>query len=512
LVAHRMYIEIMDTTLRDGEQTSGVAYTATEKLNIAKMLLEEVKVDRIEIASARISEGEFDGASKIIKWATDNGYLDRIEILGFVDDNRSLDWIQQVGGKVVNLLCKGSLKHVQGQLRKTPEEHVSDIKKVLASAERMGIRVNVYFEDWSNGMRQSPEYVFFLTESLKDEKIDRYMLPDTLGILNPDEAYRYVKEMVERFPGKKFDLHAHNDYDLSVANCFSGIKAGATGIHVTVNGLGERAGNTPLSSIVALLKDHLQADFSVDESKLVGVSKLVEVFSGISVPKNKPVIGEHVFTQTCGVHADGDNKGNLYYNELMPERFGRTRKYALGKTSGNASIRKNLEELGIELDPEALRKVTQRVVELGDKKENISTEDLPYIISDVLGREMLSERIKIRNYYSSHVYNLKPVSTLSIEIDGQVYEATSTGDGQYDAFMKAVKSIYDQLGKKLPHLMDYAISIPPGGRTDAFVETIITWELDDRQFKTRGFESDQQAAAITATLKMLNLIEGKRNG
>src|SRR5262245_41008984 len=127
-----MYIEIMDTTLRDGEQTSGVSYTATEKLNIAKMLLEEVKVDRIEIASARISEGEFEGASKIIKWATDNDYLDRIEILGFVDNNQSLEWINKAGGKVINLLCKGSLKHVQGQLRKTPEEHVGDIKKVIA--------------------------------------------------------------------------------------------------------------------------------------------------------------------------------------------------------------------------------------------------------------------------------------------------------------------------------------------------------------------------------------------
>jgi D-citramalate synthase len=505
-----MFIEIMDTTLRDGEQTSGVSYTATEKLNIAKMLLEEVKVDRIEIASARISDGEFEGASKILKWAADNDYLDRVEILGFVDDNRSLDWISSVGGKVVNLLCKGSLKHVQGQLRKTPEQHVSDIKGVLSHAKKLGIKVNVYFEDWSNGMRDSPEYVYYLVDSLKDENIERYMLPDTLGVLNPDEAFRFVKEMVDRFPGKHFDLHAHNDYDLSVANCFAGVKAGASGLHVTVNGLGERAGNTPLSSVVALLKDHLKVDFSVDETKLVGISKLVEVFSGISVPKNKPVIGEHVFTQTCGVHADGDNKGGLYYNELMPERFGRTRKYALGKTSGNASIKKNLEELGIELDPESLKKVTQRVVELGDKKENISTEDLPYIISDVLGREMITEKIKIRNYYSSHVYNLKPVATLSIEIDGQVYEATSTGDGQYDAFMKAVKSIYDQLGKKLPQLMDYEISIPPGGRTDAFVETIITWELDERQFKTRGFESDQQAAAITATLKMLNLIEGKR--
>lgn len=504
-----MYVEIMDTTLRDGEQTSGVAYTASEKLNIAKMLLEEVKVDRIEIASARISEGEFDGASRIIKWAKEHGYLERVEILGFVDENRSLDWIHKVGGKVINLLCKGSLKHLNGQLRKTPDEHIHDIKNAIAYAKSLGIKVNIYFEDWSNGMRNSPDYVFYIVGALKDESVERFMLPDTLGVLNPDETFNYITQMIERFPGLKFDLHAHNDYDLSVANCFAAVKAGVSGLHVTVNGLGERAGNTPLSSVVAMLKDHLRAEFSVDESTLGSVSKLVEVFSGISVPMNKPVIGEHVFTQTCGVHADGDNKGNLYYNELMPERFGRTRSYALGKTSGNASIRKNLEELGIELDPESLRKVTQRVVELGDKKENITKEDLPYIISDVLGREALQEKIKIRNYYSSHVYNLKPVATLSIEINGEIYEATSTGDGQYDAFMQALKSIYDRLGKRLPQLLNYKISIPPGGRTDAFVETIITWGLDDRQFKTRGFESDQQAAAITATIKMLNLLEGQ---
>src|SRR5690606_9614737 len=284
-----MFIEIMDTTLRDGEQTSGVSYTATEKLNIAKMLLEEVRVDRVEIASARISEGEFEGASKILRWAKDNGLLERIEILGFVDDNKSLDWIHRAGGKVMNLLCKGSLKHVQGQLRRTPEEHISDIRKSLAYARELGIAVNVYLEDWSNGMRNSPEYVYFLTDALKDESIKRFMLPDTLGILNPDETYRFMKEMVDRFPSLKFDFHAHNDYDLSVANCFAAVKAGAAALHVTVNGLGERAGNTPLSSVVAMLRDHLNAELSIDESKLYSVSKLVEVFSGIGVPANKPV-------------------------------------------------------------------------------------------------------------------------------------------------------------------------------------------------------------------------------
>src|SRR5690606_16439872 len=115
-----------------GEQTSGVAYTASEKLNIAKMLLEEVKVDRIEIASARISDGEFEAASKIVKWASEHGFLHAVEILGFVDDNRSLDWIDRAGGKVINLLCKGSLKHLEGQLRKSPAEHIADIRRSIA--------------------------------------------------------------------------------------------------------------------------------------------------------------------------------------------------------------------------------------------------------------------------------------------------------------------------------------------------------------------------------------------
>ena len=142
------------------------------------------------------------------------------------------------------------------------------------------------------------------------------------------------------------DYHAHNDYDLATANVFSAVKAGVKGIHTTVNGLGERAGNVALSSTIALLTDHLKVEINVDETKINKVSKLVETFSGIRVPANKPIIGENVFTQTCGVHADGDNKENLYYNDLLPERFGRVRKYALGKTAGKSNILKNLQEIG----------------------------------------------------------------------------------------------------------------------------------------------------------------------
>ena len=499
-------IEIMDTTLRDGEQTSGVAFTPSEKLTMAKVLLDEVKVNRLEIASARISEGEYEAVEKIVSWATENGYLDAIEILGFLDKGQSLNWIEKAGAKTINLLCKGSKNHVEKQLKQTPDEHLSSILQSLELAEKKNISVNIYLEDWSNGMKDSKDYVFFLLNGLKNTSIKRFMLPDTLGILNPDTIYNGLEEMRQKFPDLHFDSHLHNDYDLAIGNTYMAVKAGINGIHTTVNGLGERTGNTPLASVVAL-KDHIDFSCDIVETTLNKISRLVEAFSGITIPNNKPVVGEHVFTQTCGVHADGDNKGNLYFNDLIPERFDRKREYALGKTSGKASIKKNLEDLGIELSAEAMKKVTQRVVELGDKKKAITKDDLPYIISDVLGSEKVVEKVKLKNYYSTHVYKLEPVSTVLIEVAGKDYEATATGDGQYDAFMKAIKKIYKQLGKTIPTLENYKISIPPGGRTDALVETIITWNDNGRELKTKGLESDQQAAAIMATIKMLNMID-----
>jgi D-citramalate synthase len=501
-----MKIEIMDTTLRDGEQTSGISFTDVEKLNIAKLLLDDLKIDRIEVASARVSEGEFKAVKAIVDWAKKKNYLERIEVLGFVDNGVSLEWIDKAGAKVLNLLTKGSLKHVTSQLRKTPEEHSADIRENILLAQKMGFKVNVYLEDWSNGMRNSPDYVFFMINAMQDLPIERIMLPDTLGILDPDETYKFCKTIIDKYPKNNFDFHAHNDYDLAVANVQASVKAGVKGIHTTVNGLGERAGNAPLSSVIALLKDHCKVDTFVVEKKINLVSRMVETFSGIRIPSNKPIIGDNVFTQTSGVHADGDNKSNLYYNDLLPERFGRERQYALGKTAGKSNILKNLEQLGIELDNESMKKVTKRVIELGDLKEHITTEDLPYIIADVLNSEIINNKIKLKNFAISSVCGLKPVATINMEINKKLYEEAARGDGQYDAFMKAVKKIYNSLNKKIPKLIDYSVTIPPGGKTDALVETVITWK-NTKEFRTRGLDSDQTVAAIKATVKMLNLIE-----
>jgi len=499
-------LAILDTTLRDGEQTTGVSFSDREKLSMAKVLLEDVRIDRIEIASARVSEGEFKGAQRILEWAAEKGHLNKVEILGFVDDNISVHWIADAGGKVMNLLCKGSLKHVTGQLRKTPEQHLNDIKNVITHAENKGIAVNVYLEDWSNGMRDSKEYVHFMIKNLSREKVNRIMLPDTLGILDPDETYDFCREMIESYPEVDFDFHAHNDYDLAIANVFHAIKAGIRCVHTTVNGLGERAGNAPLSSVIATIKDHLKMETHVNESQLNKVSKLVESFSGIRIPTNKPLIGEFVFTQCSGIHADGDSKNNLYFNDLLPERFGRIRQYALGKTSGKANIKKNLEELGIELDPESLKKVTRRIIELGDKKETVSSDELPYIVADVLKNDIIEQNIRVVNYSVTHTMGLRPVANVCLEVKGKTFEEISDGDGQYDAFVKALRKIYKRLGKTFPKLVDYVVTIPPGGKTDALVETVITWR-DHREFKTKGLDPDQNAAAIKATIRMLNIIE-----
>lgn len=503
------FIEIMDCTLRDGEQTSGVSFLPHEKLMIARMLLKDINVDRIEVASARVSDGEKEAVKMICRYAEHENMLRRVEVLGFVDGNLSIDWIDDCGCKVINLLAKGSYKHCTQQLKKTPEEHIDDIRRSIDYATEKGMDVNLYLEDWSNGIKESPEYVYQMMDVLVKTKIKRFLLPDTLGILNPLQVVEYFRKMLKRYPDAHFDFHAHNDYDLAVSNSLAAVLSGAKGLHVTVNGLGERCGNAPLASVQVILKDQFHAKTNINENRLNAVSRLVEGYSGIAIAPNQPIVGDNVFTQVAGVHADGDNKDNLYCNDLVPERFGRKREYALGKNSGKANIARNLKELGLELTPDQTKKVTRRITELGDRKELVTQDDLPYIVSDVLKHNAPEDKVRLVSYMVSTSYGLKPIASIKVEINGQEYESDSTGDGQYDAFVKALRKIYkNALNRTFPILENYAVTIPPGGRTDALVQTAITWKYGNNKIiHTRGLDADQTEAAIKATFKMLNVFE-----
>lgn len=499
------HIQLMDTTLRDGEQTQGVSFSAEEKAAIAKGLLKSLNVDRIEVASAGVSEGEKRAVAAINAWAREEGLDGRIEVLGFVDHKRSVDWICDTGGRVINLLTKGSEKHCREQLGMTLDEHVEGIHLTVAYALSRDLAVNVYLEDWSNGYRDSREYVYGLMDQIRDIGISHVMLPDTLGVMAPDEVYASLSDMIARYPGVRFDFHPHNDYGLAVANVMAAVRAGVSSIHCTVNCLGERAGNASLAEVAVVLRDQMGMALSIDESNIMKVSKMVENFSGKWIAGNAPIVGADVFTQTAGIHADGDRKGGLYVSRLTPERFGRTRSYALGKMSGKASLLKNLEALGITLSPENQAKVLARIVKMGDSKHQITLDDLPFIIADVMESKdykhirLLDCEINSRLNQSSRV-------AIEVELQGRVYTASGEGNGGFDAFINAIQSILSDKGVTLPDLVDYEVKIPKGGHTSALTECIVTWRLaGNRKVKTRGVHANQVFAAVLATLRVINM-------
>ena len=498
-------LEVLDTTLRDGEQTPGVSFTPGEKLQIARMLLGQVRVDRVEVGSARVSEGEASGVREIMTWAEARGNPEAVEILGFADHGKSAGWIRNAGGRCMNLLLKGSEHHCRIQLKKTPRQHLDDAMREIDSAVRSGLSVNVYLEDWSDGMRDSRGYVFDMLRALSELPVKRFMLPDTLGVMTPDEVTESLQWVFAAFPGLRVDFHAHNDYGLATANSLAAVRCGISGIHATVNGLGERAGNQALAQLVVAVHDHTCRRTRIHEKMLIRAAGVIQSVSGKRCAWNTPVTGEDVFTQTCGVHADGDRKGGLYCNGLHPERFGSARQYALGKLSGTASVERNLDDLGLELDPEVREKVLQKVVRIGDRKKQVGAADLPFIVADVLDRPC-ETRLRVTDYRVESRAHKLPKASVTAELDGMEVRAEATGDGGYDAFVKALRKILRRLHISMPKLVDYQVRIPPGGKTDALVETSITWQTGGKNIVTGAVECDQLAAAIVATEKMLNMI------
>ena len=497
-------IQLMDTTLRDGEQTQGVAFTPTEKVSIAKALLQNLRVDRIEVASARVSEGEKEAVSNIIQWAQQEGFGHRVEVLGFVDHTRSVDWIKSTGGQVINLLAKGSEKHCREQLGKTLEQHSADVLQTITYAYEQGLTINIYLEDWSNGYKDSRDYVYGLMDRLKGAPIKHFMLPDTLGVMSPDEVYASFADMCQRYLEQQFDFHPHNDYGLATANVMAAVRAGVSAVHCTINCLGERAGNASLAEVAVVLRDKMNMELSIDESHLVRISNMVENFSGKRIADNAPIVGADVFTQTAGIHADGDQKGGLYKTKLGPERFSRTRSYALGKMSGKASLKKNLERLEVELSEEDQKKVLARIVALGDSKQTITTDDLPFIIADVLESKDY-QHIKLLNCSLNSGLDLQSTVSLRVEVKGQKHQATGTGNGGFDAFIDAISKVLKKYDYTLPTLADYEIRIPKGGHASALTESVITWDCGNELRKTRGVHVNQVFAGIFATIKLINI-------
>jgi len=502
-------IEIMDTTLRDGEQIQHGSFSPDWKQRIATSLF-EAGVDRVEVASARgFSKKEHMMLSNVMKWADSQGVGGRVEVLTFVDGEKSVDWVRSAGGKTINLLCKGSETHCRGQFKQSPEDHLERIKQVISYAFGCGLGINIYLEDWSQGMKDSRGYVKFLLDGVSDLPVQRIMLCDTLGTLNFWQVENYVQQVTAWHPKMHFDFHGHNDYGLAVANSLSAVKSGVQGIHTAVNGLGERVGNAPLDEIVVNIHDHLNGyTTGVVESYLRPLSRKVAFMSGRRVSANKPVSGEAVFSNTAGIHADGDKKAKLYEHPLLKaERFGAKIRHPLGKLSGNASVIINLERLGWKLEKHVVGDVLERVVKLADEGKVVTFGDLPYIVASVLNRpEYIA--FEVTEIQTLSTKGKKAITWVTIRHLGKEYEIEGRGDGGFDAFMNALRKwAKGRDNIRLPQLRDYRSSIPPGGTSSALVEILIDWRGPGKegQFQTSGVDCDQVLAAIEAAALAVNL-------
>jgi len=495
-------IKIFDTTLRDGEQTNHVSFLPSEKLLIAESLINNVGVDYLEIGSCKVSNNEKQAIINIAKYAAENGFGDKISVLSFCDHKKSIDWLLETECKKINLLTKGSKQHCEVQLKKTLQEHIADIEKTLQYARDNNIKYSIYLEDWSRGVEDDFEYVKQLTSFLESQKVESIILCDTMGVLNPWKTGNFATKMKDKFASTNFEFHCHNDYALAIANCLYAVQSGIECIHTTINGLGERAGNTNLIDFAVCLKDHLNIETNINEQELQNISNLVERLSGKRVAHNSPIVGRDVFTQTAGVHADGDKKGNLYRSKLRPERFNRKTEYSLGKMSGGASIDIHLKDMGINVTAEQKALILKKIVEIADAKKTITSHDLPFIISDVIGKtqRMIFEVVECIITSST---TLSPVANVKIRYNGAEYTQSQRGNGGYDAFMNCLREIAKTCELKLLKLVDFEVSIPKGGHTDALVETIILWEGG---IKTSGVSPDQIMSSIKATEKMINLI------
>jgi len=504
MVTKENLVEIFDTTCRDGEQTKGVNFST--KLPIVQRLT-EAGVDSIEIGSslwgAPESDKEMENTQRIVDWAKHNECLDCIELLSWLDDRHIKEWVVPSGVQTVNLLCEASRRFAMGKLQQRTEGHIAVIRHMISEYAKHGIRVNLYFEDWSHGQLKSPEHLKKMLDAFSgDDEVNRIMLCDTMGLLNPDQVKDFILETFEQYPKGRFDFHAHNDRSLGVANTLAAVNAGIRRVHVTVNGLGERTGNVSLDEAIANL--HYEGyRTNVNELMMYKLRILIEAFSRQRCAPNKAVTGRNATIHVAGVH---QRHAEIYQLVFQPERFGvNIDDDAIGKLTGKSAIKSVLRKLNlpVELTEDQEKDLRKRASDL-EKHKTVTRGDFLYMLADVLGQpEIKSFEVKSVSLFKPN--QQKPTAVVTVVYKGKELEVRGSGDGKYDAFMKALRKAANRLKFNIPALVDYDPHIPPGGDASSPVEAIITWEYDNETFITSGLDTDQDMAAIEATEKAINL-------
>jgi D-citramalate synthase len=478
----------LDTTLRDGEQTPGVSLIPEDKLLIAQKL-DALGVDVIEAGSAPISEGE----RKAIKMIARAGL--KAEICSFVRAVKSdVDFALKCDVDSVHLVVPVSDLHIKHKLKKSRGEVARTSIEVAEYAKKHGLLVEFSAEDAS---RADFEFVKDMYASAK-KVAKRICFCDTVGVLTPDKTKEIFSSL------QKLDIpasfHGHDDFGLATANSVAALLSGASQVHVTINGIGERAGNASLEEVVMALETLHGIRTGISKKELYPLSRLVARLTKVHVAPNKAIVGDNAFSHESGIHIHGIAKNAMTYEPIPPEIVGRTRRFVFGKHTGRTSVELALKEMKLKASAEQTDEILRRVKALGDKGLKVTDADLQSIAEAVM-QIPKTPKVKLMDFAVVSGKQITPTASVKLNINGNDVLEAGTGVGPVDAAIGAVKRAME--GVEDIELVEYHVDAITGG-TNAVVEVIVKLAKGDKVITSKGVREDIILASVEAVVEGIN--------
>jgi len=486
-------VRFLDTTLRDGEQTPGVSLAPAEKLEIA-CALSDIGIHVIEAGSAVASEGEREAIKLISEAGLSSECCTYVRALSL-----DIDYAADAGADSVHLVIPVSDLHIERKMQKTREEIFAMAMNATEYAKERGLIVELSGEDAS---RADQEFLRSVFSAGVEHGADRLCFCDTVGLLTPE----VTSEIIPPLCIAPLSIHCHNDLGLALANTLAALKAGASCCHVTVNGLGERAGNTPFEEVVMALEHLYKVNTGINTRKIYPLSSLVSRLTGVPFATNKPIVGTMAFTHESGIHAHGLFRDSRTYEPIEPELVGRVRRIVLGKHSGSASVKSALSELGYLPNPRQLEEIVKRIKSLGDEGRRVSDTDVMAIADVVMSLEC-RPIIALKQYTVVSGTNVIPTASVTMKVNDEEVIGAATGTGPVDAAIKVLQQSVAIAGDI--KLEEYHVDAITGG-ADAMVDVTVKLRKDGRAITSRGARTDIIQASVEAVLAGMNrLLKGE---
>ena len=481
-------LRFFDTTLRDGEQTPGVSLNPEQKFEIASRL-SDIGIDVVEAGSAAASDGEREAIRRIAEAGL------KAETCTYVRALREdIDYAADLGADSVHLVIPVSDLHIAKKLRKSREQVAAMAYDAVEYAKGRGLIVELSGEDASRADQAFLHEIF--SEGIQ-RGADRLCFCDTVGLLTPEKVAEYIPPLSRIAP---LSIHCHDDLGFALTNTMAALKAGASCAHVTVNGLGERAGNTPFEEVVMALEVLYGYRTRIVKEKIFPLATLVSRHTGVALAVNKAIVGEMAFTHESGIHAHGVMREPSTYESVKPEMVGRKRRIVLGKHSGTASVEAALHEMNYNADEKQVKEIVKRVKQLGDEGKRVTDADLMAVADAVLSIEC-KPVIKMRQFTATSGSHMIPTASVTLVVNGQEMTGAATGDGPVDAAMEVLRKCVSDVADI--RLEEYHVDAISGG-TDALVEVTVRLSKDGKIITSRGARTDIIMASVEAMIAGMN--------